>query len=425
MFAALAALACSSTGRGSAPVPVDSATPAVADQRSETPQTPGPAAVVPLPTTERGATPVPAASTSPGNGTSPAKTAVAGLVPADELVDTSEIDISTLVVPVCRPNATASVSGVFGTVPHPNPQPENGPPVSGQSLGDDIGLFSYGAKPLLDYVAYFTATADSEWSNARDPQEFARTVFAEGRRLWLACNAIANLSAPAPAESIRAAISNALLARREILAKAAGQIQSSTGDAFQPDSNRSLSSNDLLGLTVLLDVFADSAGLPLPLMPKPFQIVNSLLQLSIEAPAGSILVRNSIDIVVIAPLNLQENGVMGLGPPGWNMGTAMRIRRVRNGGRADLADVRAVVDVLYSRAGELLPESLIEIDGNDGVLRTYRDRDSRWDTLVAAGAIGEVTYLFTAGCPQTRTSECLSFLRDFVDSADFGEIEGA
>ena len=243
-------------------------------------------------------------------------------------------------------------------------------------------------------------------------------VLFEGRRLSQPCSALSVAPLTTDGKPFVDAVAANLNVRRDLLSATAELGRDGSADLRSLDVDRIDSSAIVAKLDEELNEIADKAGVT-SVESAPFTAVNPLLAISFSAPAGWLMVRNGIDIVLSAPAEQQVYSVRGLGPDAWKLGTALRVRRFRNGQPLELSGAAATLDALYARFGHRVGDQSTSFGGIDGILRIYRDTDRGWNTLVAATVIDDSTYLFELGCPDEVGSGCASTVDRFVESVEF------
>jgi hypothetical protein len=329
-----------------------------------------------------------------------------------------EVDIATLTVPVCRTTDVASNGVGFGTIPHATPTaiPQSGSSSGGVAL--EAQAFATSLSPMVEAIVATTRAADDAWDLAASDDDLARVILFEGRRLAQLCSALSIFPLTADGLDIVNIAAKALNDRRAILLETADLLKDQPGNGRGMDTKRQDSSTILIGLETDLDSFASAADV-ISFASAPFTVVNPLLDLSFDAAAGWLPVRNGIDIVILAPSRQQVYSARGLGPDAWKLGTAVRIRRFRNNLPWELADTAMTMDALYARLGESTDEQSTSVGGVKGILRVYRTVNRDWSTYVATTVLDSTTYLFEYGCQDQSELTCVAQLDRLTNSVVF------
>ena len=401
-LATLATISCSSDA-ATPTAPVASVIPATAI-------TPSAATVQPPAPT---ATPSPAGSTpAPRVGQTATQEPVP--TPAEPIVN-----LATLTVPVCRTTSFSPNGAGFGTVPHatPTPVPDSGS--SGQPSSDGSTAFVAGMRPLYDTLGSAISAGDGSWSEAVSAQSRAGSIAFEGRRLSHICSALSIIPRTTASDPLFSQLASSLEARRDALFAAAELLRISGADFSDHEAERQRTTSDILSFGSVLNVFAETSGVPDTAGFRGYTIVNPLLELQVDVAPGWVTVRNGIDVFINAPPGMQRYSVSGLGPDAWKLGTALRIRRFRNESGRTLKQAVAVMDSLLVRFGSRTAEFETEIGGERGVRLTYSYNDGYWQTIVGATVVADATYLFELGCPVEFLDECESALDAILESVKF------
>ena len=416
-----AALGCSSDGGNGFEATTDITTPMAQTVQPVGSPAPGPTATATVSAGDP--TPLPRPTASPGVDPTSTAATVELLTPVPISLPPVDIDLASLTVPVCRTTYVNSNGAGFGTIPHATPTAIPVPGSSDGPGGVDLTYaqaFVTALSPLVDTTLGTTSAADNAWREATTDDELARIITFEGRRLTQLCSALSIVPLTTDGIGITRVVADALNGRRALLLDTVELLRDQPSKGREMDSSRLDSTATLLGLEASLDMFAAEAGVT-SLDPAPFTLVNPLLGASFDAPGGWLVVRNGIDIVIMAPPDQQVYSVRGLGPDAWKLGTALRVRRFRNNPPWQLSDTAAALDSLYARFGDRVDDKSIEIGGIDGILRIYRTSDGHWDTFVGATVLDNSTYLFEYGCPDTFVSECAGRMETFLNSVELSD----
>ena len=123
---------------------------------------------------------------------------------------------------------------------------------------------------------------------------------------------------------------------------------------------------------------------------------------------------------MVAPPEDQADGVIGLGAPSWNFGTALKVRRFQHELPWSLDDTAELMDSLLFRFGDRVSDQRSIIADLDAVARVYESPQDRWTTLAAATVRNSKTYLFEFGCPTEDRDTCELEFQGFLDGIVFG-----
>ena len=345
----------------------------------------------------------------------PSPTATVSPTVAPQVEGVSE-DLANLVIPVCRTTPFAGGSVGFGTVPR---APEGATTSPSGSVNPEVEII-VALAPVIRRVDHFTAKLDSAWYAADSERDFVTVLFDESRRLWLLCGAVA-VAAPGLVNTHPVLTSlRTLLSERQVWLTDRLEVLRTTPDSIRDDDvSRAATSEALKNLTVRIDALAVEAGVEDRITPVPFTVPNPLLEISLDLPAGWLLIRNRIDIVLAAPPELHTEGVSGLGVPGWNLGTALRIKRLRHEAPWTLSDTEELMDSLLIKFGERVRDETVQVDGLATIARVYDAPEHGWVTFAAATVRDLHTYLFEFGCPSEERVFCESQFLSLIDDVRF------
>lgn len=345
-----------------------------------------------------------AASTTSPTGTATSITATPGEMNGSE----PEVDLTTLTVPVCRTDPSQGGQVGFGTVPRSAP--------SGGVLTDTTPLDVVRALgPLAYSLRVTTQSADEVWAAAKSEQDYAAAILVEGRRVWQLCGAVAATSDSVRAHPITYSLAIALGEMQFWLSARLESLRSVETGIRDMDATRIRISADLMGVQESIEQLAVDLGDPKLAQPDDLTVINPLLDTEFDVPPGWFILRNEIDVLLAAPFEVQEEGVVGLGVPGWNAGTAIRLRRFRHEDPWTLSDTEELMDSLYIKFGNQVGQSPTEVDGHTAITRRYESPEYRWTSFVTATVVENRSYLVELGCPFSKSVYCAEQLDYLID----------
>ena len=326
------------------------------------------------------------------------------------------VDLATLVIPVCRTDSFTGDPLGFGTIPRVLQSS-----TSFQSdLLDPESEIIVALAPVIRWLGHFIPMADIAWEQARSEKDFAAAISDESRRLWLSCSAVANATHSLEAENqFSVSVSALLEKRRQWLTERLEVLRTNPVEIRDDDENRLTTSVALKNLSVTLDEFAAEHRIEDRVASVSFSVPNPLLGLSIEVPGGWVPIRNRIDIVLVAPSEVQMAGLTGLGVPGWNFGTALHVRRLGHESPWTLSDSAELLDSLMTKFGDRSTDERRQIGGIDAVIRVYESPEDEWVTIVAATVRDLHTYLFEFGCPLGELEFCRDTFAKYLTGVQF------
>ena len=320
-----------------------------------------------------------------------------------------EVDLKTLTVPICRTDPSQGGEGGFGTVPRNAPSTGNGPiDTTDENVARALG-------PMASWLRDATVSADVAWRSAISVQDYARSILVEGRRTWLMCGAVAATSDSVRAHQISLTLANALNDMQIWLTERLETLRSDAPKVRESDETRVGISAELRGIQDSVELLARELGDPDLSLPDDIAVSNPLLEIELDVPSGWFILRNGIEILLAAPFTFHEEGVVGLGVPGWNTGTAIRLRRFRHEEPWTLSGTEGLMDSLYRKFGDQSGHSTSEFDGNKAVRRTYESQGYQWTSFVVATFVEQRSYLVLFECPSEHREYCAELLGELID----------
>lgn len=138
-------------------------------------------------------------------------------------------------------------------------------------------------------------------------------------------------------------------------------------------------------------------------------------RVTLVVPEGWIVSRADSQSVLLAPLDLQNPGLKGLGLAREGYGTALRVRRIRNAPGWTLSDAVENLRPLLIEYGVVRAERSIRVDGYQGVQQRIVDPGLDWVTRLDIVLAGEFTFFIEMGCPESFDDECAAALERFEE----------
>lgn len=318
------------------------------------------------------------------------------------------VELTTLTVPVCRTDPSQGGQVGFGTVPR-------SAPVAGVLTDTTDHDVARALGPMASWLRGATVSADEAWVSAESDQDYARAILVEGRRVWLLCGAVAATSDSVRVHPITSSLAIALGEMQIWLSDRLETLRSDASGVRDMDDSRIRISADLRGIQESIEKLVVELGDPGLARPDDLAVMNPLLETEFDVPSGWFVLRNEIDILLAAPFAFQEEGVTGLGVPGWNAGTAVRLRRFRHEESWTLSDTEGLLDSLYIKFGEQIGQSVTELDGYAAITRTYESAEYQWISFVTATVVEHRSYLLEFGCPISQDEYCAGQLDELID----------
>jgi hypothetical protein len=329
-------------------------------------------------------------------------------------VTRTEFDLVELSVPICNTSLRDGVLPGFGTVPVPTPTSTPTPvapptPRSVDAAQAEIEQYLATATNLLRTSLRYADVTNDVWQASRGLEDRAALIFVEGRRLAALCNSIALTEIPPEVTFANGAISEFLRERVAWSAASASSIRDlgiSSTDSLEAQRDRTVALGD--DATDSVAVLADAFNIELPLNPRIAAVESARARIAIVRPGDWYLVRLDSQIVFTGPIELQEDGLVGLGTGREGYGTAIRARRVRNAPDWDLEKMDAQIRPLFDHFGLLMDSSTETVDGHMASRHRILDEEREWRTDFVITVAGEYSFIFELGCPLKFIEDCSS-----------------
>jgi hypothetical protein len=267
------------------------------------------------------------------------------------------------------------------------------------------------ATSLLRASLYYADVTNDVWQSSDDLEARAALIFVEGRRLASLCNSVALTEIPPEVTAANSAISEFLRARVSWSAASASSIRdlgvSSTDNLeAQRDSTGTLGDDATDSLATLADAF----NIDLPLNPRTEAVESARARIATVRPDDWYLVRLDSQIVFTGPVELQEEGLIGLGTGREGYGTSIRARRVRNAPNWNLEKMNDQIRPLFDQFGTLVDTTGETLDGHEASRHRILDEEREWRTDFVITVAGDYSFIFELGCPQKFIEDCSSSL---------------
>ncbi|MBI2965787.1 MAG: hypothetical protein HYY34_06275 [Chloroflexi bacterium] len=160
---------------------------------------------------------------------------------------------------------------------------------------------------------------------------------------------------------------------------------------------------------------------PLATAASGYRISNERLELSLMAPSAWAVARNDTQMALIADPSLQLQKAEGFGLDESNLGTGVRIRRLRKSGGWTLEGAVDQAKSALANLGSERTRRALTVDGAPATELLLVPPDEKWVTrLVVAGA-GDSAYFIEMGCPKTFDDACASRFQEILEGVQLGE----
>lgn len=411
---AITASATPASAATASPLPASTLAGTVAPSPAFTPPPPSP---LPAPTpgiTRTAATP------SPNAGGTPASISTSTVTIAGTPVKTGfSAEPAAAVIPACQPEAVPIGGESVGTAPYPTatPVPAFRPP---EKVTDEVQAYLLTAGPLSDMAASWAAEVDARWDRAATSQEAAAELGAQGTRLALLCTAATRLPVVPEARAVSSALRAVLRSRHAWLVAASESLACcGSAGAHKAALGADAGATAFKNAAATLHPRATQYGGPSGTGAAPLDLASDVLGISVTLPAGWLPLDDSALIVALAPVESQVMAPGGTGPKAWSLGTAVRVRRLRNPPGQDLAAALPRANTLLEVLGSVQHQESASVNGIANVRQTRQEAATGWTTFVAVTVKGDFTYLVELGCPSQTTDRCVGYLAPVLASVRF------
>ena len=328
-----------------------------------------------------------------------------------------ELQLEEAQIAQCRLSGDIGRSGLSGNGTAAAPTPT--PVVIGTSrdpdlVASDLAVFRKGVDPILSTLVEYDANFRESWSSADTVGMQAALLHAVGNKLAQLCSAASQLSVPQEilgemvgfAESIRVRHAWTEIALEELLC---------CGDAHTTKMRIGLNSTTLVisEATSSLSNFLDEHEIARD-SDSDRVFLNELFGLTMLIGSESIVVRNGVDLLV-AYVDAASLDPTSLGPAGWNDGSAIRIRRLRNRTEVSVDEAVAEQSGFVDRFGDVRRIDEFDNPNIDEVHFEYLQLIDGWEGSMTVFVGDGFTYMIEAMCHQDVPAACGS-VRASVES---------
>lgn len=313
-------------------------------------------------------------------------------------------------IPRCVPSPATQGGGGTAPFPAPTTTPESGTDPQVERL--DIRDFLAEVSALADHAGVLGRLTAMIQDQERTAQSIATLLTAAGQRNQLLCNSWRLVSRPATAESAGIAVEAALTDMYQALENAADSLHevgflSPEAGGLAPDTWPEFETLDAV------EELAARYEFDLPLTRNFQTLESSVLSIDILLRPGWLVARNDSQVLLTPPSQFQVPNEIG--PADWQVGTAVRIARVRNGENWNHEAAFDIGKAVLSLTSP--PETSSDLDQIDG--RSVRRHQipvagSNWTFVIDVIIDPDHTYFVQAGCP-TAIADCTE-LADTVTS---------
>lgn len=297
-------------------------------------------------------------------------------------------------------------SGSIGTAPGPTPTPvpnidTRDPEIARQ----DLSTYMSAVQPITRYMANASELFNGYWPDSVLPSEQARLLQVLGTRISIACEAIALITeVPPEATGFDALLKESARVRHAWVGAAVEQLLccgSSVNAHIHTGNTETTETLEHLvdEVSVLLERYNSAVS-------RDRLLVDSELGIEIVAGEDWIVSADGLSPLLLAPLTQNARSVEGLGPQNWKLGTAVRIRRLRNPTPTTASEASSRFAGLITQHGNVNSVGEISISGLVGLRHELASLTQSWEASVTVVVTGRLIYFIETGCPSNVDGAC-------------------
>lgn len=318
---------------------------------------------------------------------------------------TPQTSSTPLVVTVESCNTSnGSGSGGLGTAPGPLPTATPSGSRDNETVRRELGEYFSETLPLIEYMELWNASFNGAWADSLSSREQAERVQVISTRMTLACDAVSVIEeVPPEAAEFDTQMRQAIRDRHAWIMSAADDLNSDNEISPDTDAENEASLTQLFDLSnsaaVLTGEYGVSPG-------EQRRYVNEAIAIELDLPEGWVASADGLSPVLMAPFEQNLEMLSGLGPDQWQLGTAIRVRRLRNSEPINAQEASERFNSVVERQGPVASTEETSVDGNPALRHTLDPEDGNWQATVTVIVAGDFTYFVETGCPVTVAGAC-------------------
>lgn len=323
------------------------------------------------------------------------------IVPPTSTVQTS-LEVS---VPNCDVGGRSS-SGSLGTAPGPTPTPLPDTGSRGnETIRQELGVYFASALPIVEHMTSWSDEFNSDWASDLSEFEQAKKLQVFGSRASFACDAVAHIDAvPPEATGFDSQLREAIRVRHAWVTLAIAELNCCENAITEETDIGNYNTSSLVA--EIPDAVSDIVQQYSVPRPDTGNIFIESIGVELEPSDGWFLSGSSLSPVLIAPFELNGQDISGLGPERWQLGTAIRIRRLRNPEPLDVSESSSRFEAIITRQGRVDSSSEITLAGISAVQHVLQPVHESWEATVTVLVDGDFTYFVEWGCPGDIQGAC-------------------
>ncbi len=297
-------------------------------------------------------------------------------------------------------------SGSLGTAPGPTPTPV--PDIGSRDaelVSSELSEYFSEAIPVVNHVVDWNDAFNSEWSASLKPSEQAEVLQVLGSRASLACDAVARIAnVPIEAAGFDALLREAIRVRHAWAGSAIEQLVC-CGNGVSTETD--IGNSDTLKVVAQLPV--ESAALIQQYdasTRESLMLSDSAIGIEVAVEVGWLISADGLSPLLLAPFELNRPDRSGLGPERWQIGSAVRIRRLRNPEPITALQASSRFTALVTQQGSVAMTEETSVGGVAALRHILSPEHQLWSSAVTVLVAGDFTYFVETGCPSDVTGAC-------------------
>jgi hypothetical protein len=273
--------------------------------------------------------------------------------------------------------------------------------------------------PIVSSARWWVSHIQDEWPGAA-VREQADLVLVESTRLAALCSATSAVEidhelGDAHLEWVEA------LTKRQAWASEVANSLSCCGRADTPELEalRGSTADAVSAAAENVQKAAAKYG-PLTTADRGYRISNERLEVSLLVPPAWTVARNDTQMALIADPSLQVGSADGIGPDESNLGTGVRVRRLRKSEGWTLESAVDQAKSALSNLGSERSRRALTVDGAPATELLLVPPDEKWVTRLVVAGPGGSAYFIEMGCPKTFDDACGSRFRQILEGVQLG-----
>lgn len=323
----------------------------------------------------------------------------------------AELAIDRVQIVPCRISGDLAKNGFSGqgTAPAPTITPV---PTDGSRQRDliekELSEFRVEVAPVVAALSNFDSAFQNGWPHADTAEKQAAQLHIFGNRLAQLCLAMSQLKIPPEVLGEAVGLGESIRARQAWTGVAVDELLC-CGDAHTEFMDVGLVNTvaaiveSISSLSKLLDEYLVSGEVD-----SARSIDNGRFGLTMAIGNDAVVVRNSVDMLVMFAVDSEILDPGSLGIENWDDGTAIRIRRLRNGSEISVSEAIAEYESLIARFGAPSRDDDRDVPELNGIRISYPPLAGSWTGSVTVFVKDGFTYFVESMCRQSELGLCES-----------------